>query len=631
MAKKIHKSVVDFLKKWPDNRKRSELFRKEYDETFLEIDNFMRGNQWTRAQRNKPWMSTPIDNTLHKVKNAKLAMISETELRIKIKPLKSVDIDKADKLGEIIQSYYDHVNFTSALLETKKASRSSPIGYFKLKFDGSKLPGTSKNIQKGDFAGKSIAAPNVFWDPTAYNDETLSYIYEVHTLTIDELKNTAGYDQEVVDDIVDHATKVTGEDPDNGDVLDRTYSLSKDKKTVTIYEISYRWKKSPNSDYLYGEIHTALQDGNAENEISKRPLFAKTDLGTRNHFIIPLREYKFEHEFMGRSTVQLVLDKVKEINKIDAITSNIANQMQNVMKVVSSESGIDPAWLAKYGTAGGLVIVSKTEINNAIKTIPPVAIPSELLSYRASNKADIYDVANINNAASGAGVASLNSSDGVNKLIMQSQSQEVEPMTNYEDFLKTIIIMMSDLLIKNIKKAERRIDSKDPHSGHEYKFVNIDFTEFKGLRFDTSVDIVMTEYQKQQQKQEVMQIMSLQAAMKKDILTPEMIIKLFGFPDEDIMLSKMQEDKNHKNDNDMLDIAQRAAMIMANEIEHQDEQSENISIEQMAQVAATEAMQRHGESSEGQQEGQPQQGGEQQPSGAAAPQLPVGNNPHTMG
>lgn len=97
-----------------------------------------------------------------------------------------------------------------------------------------------------------------------------------------------------------------------------------------------------------------------------QPLYAKADLKINRFPIIGLREFKEAHEFVGRSSCQLILDKVKSINEYDAIAGNILSQLSNQQKLVSSASGIDPKMLAKYGNAPGLVISTNTDVNNSI-------------------------------------------------------------------------------------------------------------------------------------------------------------------------------------------------------------------------------------------------------------------------
>lgn len=616
-------SIKDFMSKWADKRMRSYIFRQQYDGMFNEIDTFLRGEQWNNANQSNTWQSRPVTNYSHKIQQAKVAVIAEKDMSIILKPLFEDDIKAADTLQRVVQSYWEHSGIKEKIDYTKLDSRGFPVGYAKILFDGSVIVGTENNLQLGDF-NVSVPKPmNIYWEPKAYDYKELNYIYETKIVSLKELKETKGYNQDVIADAEDYIESVRAARAANGDeaseVLNRNYDLVNDEDgnpEFVLYEIHYRWKPSPAADFKYGIIHTISAGTTDEDTVEQTPLWSKADLGTNGHAIIPLYEFKYPHEFIGRSTVQLTLDNQKQINKVDSIIATAANQAQNNQKIVAQDSGIDPAVLAKYGAAAGLVLVTKTDINNSVKYLEPAKISQELIGYKREKKEDMMDVAGVTAASLGQNAGSVTTSAGVNSLIAQSQGIDAIPKTNYKIFLKHIISRMIELIVKNGKKVQRRIDNKDPNKDEEYSFIEFDPAEMKGKQFDISVDIRMTEAEKQRQKQEVMQLLSLQASMGTQILTNEDIVDLMDFPDKDRFLANMAARKEQEKNETDVQIGQIAAMIMAQEIQDHSSGNDSVSIQDMAQLAATEAVKRVKQEKNGIKAGGSPAGA----AGAAAPQ-----------
>ena len=239
-----------------------------------------------------------------------------------------------------------------------------------------------------------------------------------------------------------------------------------------------------------------------------------------------------------------------------------------------------------------------------------------MLTLKNDLKKEMYEIANVTSAGTGAGSGSLNSSTGVSKLIGQSESMDVVPKENYRIFLKRIYRTMFELIVGNLKKVERRIDNHDPDVDAEYGFEDFDLSKMKDLEYNINMDIRLTRSEIEQQKQEVMQIMSLQAQSGKEILTEATIIELMNFPDKDRILATLHEQKQGDAKQREMQIATAAAMAMAQEIQNPQGGNESASVQDMAQMAATEAVQEVDSQKKG--------GGNQQQvggaAGAAAPQ-----------
>ena len=589
-------AIKKFMNGWGKKREQALTFRQQYDETFREIDSFIRGEQWNDVAKKDPWTPRPVNNILHLVQQAKLSKISESKIETKLLPLSSTDVEVVEKMESMMSSYWKHSGVQHVINDVKSDSRSFPIGYIKVAFDGTAIVGTQNNLQKGDFKFESLAPMNVYWDPRGYRTENMEFMYETKKVSLEDIKNTAKYDQDVVKDIEDYVNSLDVSNEDSGEVLNRNYDLESDNSDVfTLYVISFRWKSSLGADYKYGEIHTVSKGGGED--IENIPLWAKADLKIKRHPIIPLREFRNTHEFLGKSTVQIVLNKQKSVNRVDSIITNVATQLSNQQKIVSVSSGIDPKALAKYGNAAGLVLATKGDVNNSVSYIKPPEIPNSLIQYKKESKEDIYEVANITPASLGKSAGSITTAGGVNAMIGQSYGMESVPKSNYKLFIEKIYRTMLEYVVGNFKKVERRIDNHDPDKDVSFGFETFDIKEFKNKDFDMYIDVRATEAELQQQKQEVMQLLGLQAQMGVEIISIPTAIELLKFPDSDRLLAayyekqekqkqEQEQAQSNQTKSQVQQAAFRAALLMAQEIEQNDGKHDNVSIQEMAKMAA---------------------------------------------
>ncbi|WP_164703629.1 hypothetical protein, partial [Escherichia coli] len=112
-----------------------------------------------------------------------------------------------------------------------------------------------------------------------------------------------------------------------------------------------------------------------------------------------------DNSFWGTSVSMDILENQKVINKTAQAASIIGTLHQNPQKVVLRESGINAAEMSRTGTLPGKVWTSN--IPNAVETIQPPDIPKGLFEIEDRMKADIKEIAGINEAYVGESVGSL--------------------------------------------------------------------------------------------------------------------------------------------------------------------------------------------------------------------------------
>jgi hypothetical protein len=256
-------------------------------------------------------------------------------------------------------------------------------------------------------------------------------------------------------------------------------------------------------------------------------------------------------DFWGISDCQLILPNVKMINKVQSIIGTLATLYQNPQKVVYEGSGIDPRIVSKYGNAFGLVLLSKSpDLRNAITNVQPADIPMTLLNYIQFLKQDIEDFSGINSFASGTSSGSLQTSAGVQSMIQRSLVGEQDEYLAFERFLEKISnAMLQNAIEYYTDDRVMRMRDSDPNHDYEYEYVPFNADEFKDIAWDFSIDIVQKMKNSDQNKQQVMQMLSewqLQYSPGIPLVTPADIVKAFDPPNRDAILARIEQQEGQQ-------------------------------------------------------------------------------------
>lgn len=140
----------------------------------------------------------------------------------------------------------------------------------------------------------------------------------------------------------------------------------------------------------------------------------------------------------------------------------------------------------------------------------------------------------------------------------------------------------------------------------------------------------MTQAEIQEQKQQVMQILGLQAQSGQQILSEPTIIDLMDFPDKDRLLAAYYAKQDAQDQQKAMQVATVAIQKMMTEIQNPQSDAENTDMPTLMNIAATEAVQEvYGQAPQGAQQATPsangvgQGAGAPQPAAQAAQQIPA--------
>ena len=533
-------------------------FRRQYiDLRWKELDAFDRGEQWSIAGQMPSWIPKPSTNYVSKVKRYKTGNLMLEDYLGELKPLAPENEAQIWMLQRFYEQLWDKLNMKYQILNVVRTSRLLGTGILYVGWDEGYIGGTRGHLYQGEILVKEIEPSTFFVDPTAFSLEEALYCGTFIRTTEDHILMDPTIEEKYKKDFKERRRVYTGASgqEDRGEIYyNRDFGTYQDMEVVDLMAI---YEKVPNDDGLGYTIRVSyIADG----------VLIKTveELKPNNFPFVVLYQHKQRMDFWGISDCELILPNVKMINKVQSIIGTLATLYQNPQKVVFEGSGIDPRIVSKYGNAFGLVLMSKSpDLRNAISHVQPADIPLTLLNYVEFLKNDIEDFTGISQFASGASSGSVQTSAGINSMIARSLVGEQDEFLMFEQFLEKIsYALLNNAIEYYTDDRVMRMRDTNPNNDFEYEYIPFNAAEFQELAWDFSIDIAQKLKHTDQNKQQIMQMLSewqMQYSPGVALVTASDIVKAFNPPNRDAILERIQQ-QEQQQDYEMA--AQMAQVVM---------------------------------------------------------------------
>lgn len=582
---------------WQKAKDAIDFRRQRKDNTWRELDSFDRGDQWNDKGSMPSWIPKPSTNYINHVKKLKTGELIVDDYLGELKPLAPEQADNIFLLQKSYEQLWEKLNVRFKIVDTVQTSRLLGTGILYVGWDENYIGGTRGHLYQGEIMISPIEPTTFFLDPQAFDLEEALYCGTYTRTTVDHIKADASIEKEAKKKFIDNRknNQYASEDQGTrGEIYARDYSSYQEDivDLITFYE------KEANEDGGFSINVTYIADGIILKEVKgiKPNVFP---------FII-LRQHDARQDFWGISDCQLILPNVKMINKVQSIIGTIATLYQNPQKIVYEGAGIDPRIVSKYGNAYGLVYLSKhPDLQNVIKNVEVADIPQALMAYIEFLKRDIQEFTGLTDISTGQGAGSLQTSAGVQSLIERSLVGNQSEYVAFEKFLEKLSYMIITLAIEYYTDDRlMRMKAEDPNGDVEYEYIPFTAEFFKDIAWDFSIDITSKLKHTEQSNQEKMRMLAewqLQYAPDISIVTPEDMIKAFNPANRDIILARIEQERQQKSMENAQAIAQQIMQAM-----------EQIQIQQMEmEQAQAQAMP------------QPMEGGGMEPGTPMSPEMQV--------
>jgi hypothetical protein len=566
---------------WQKAKDAIDFRRQKKDATWRELDLFDRGQQWDEKGNMPSWIPKPSSNYVNHVKKLKTGELLIDSYLGELKPLAPEQADNIFLLQKSYEQLWEKLNVRYFVQETIRTSRLLGTGILYVGWDENYIGGTRGHLYQGEILLTPIEPSKFFIDPQAFELEEALYCGTYTRTTVDHIKADASIEASAKKKFVENRknNQYASEDQGTrGEIYgNRDYSSYQEDVVdlITYYE------KEVNDEGGFSINVTYVADGIILKEVKgiKPNVFP---------FVI-LHQYKQRQDFWGISDCQLILPNVKMINKIQSIIGTIATLYQNPQKIVYEGAGIDPRIVSKYGNAYGLVYLSKhPDLSNVIRNVEVADIPMTLLNYIEFLKRDIQEFTGLTDIATGQGAGSLQTSTGVQSLIERSLVGNQDEYTSFERFLERLSYLLIHLAIEYYTDDRlMRMKSEDPNGDVEYEYIPFTAEFFKEIAWDFSIDITAKLKHTEQTNQEKIKMLSewqLQYAPDISIVTPEDMIKAFNPANRDVILARIEQERQQKSMENAQQIAQQIMQTM------EQIQVEQLQMEQMQRQAQPQPM-----------------------------------------
>lgn len=558
----------EIIRKYFRRFQKAENAMGELHRLWKTLDLFDRGKQWDNVKI-PVWIPKPITNLIRYVRTTKRANLAQNIPQAEFVPMTPLDAPLVRQL----QKAYDHVWDEQKVPMTVRKCIDRGLLYgtsiayvyaeenIRGKYFGDNHP--SNQLYRYDIKVKRINNANFYIDPTAYTLQEAKWITITENLALSDVKNNPIF-REYAGEKLKNLTYADIQRDSNaaGDIFQR--SVTKTGQSLEhetgdeMVTLHIHWERYRNEEGRW-QVDVSYFLWNTD-----FLLYRIEDFKPSVYPFAVFYDEEDDNSFWGTSIAMDVLENQKVINKTAQAASIIGTLHQNPQKVVLRESGINAAEMSRTGTLPGKVWTSN--IPNAVETIQPPDIPKGLFEIEDRMKADIKEIAGLNEAYVGESVGSLTTSTGVDSLIERATIRDRDKSLQIDQFVEDLSNLIAQFILvywQEPRPIMTRMKNGDVEF-EEWKPVPLSVVENLEWRVRSNVyaKAPMTQAYKSQMADNLMQMQG-QFQFDPPIITPEEWIEMKDFPNKEDILARMQEDRIRKQNQDAQALQQAILNIIA--------------------------------------------------------------------
>lgn len=558
----------ELIRKYFRRFQKAENAMGELHRLWKTLDLFDRGKQWDNVKI-PVWIPKPITNLIRYVRTTKRANLAQNIPQAEFVPMTPLDAPLVRQL----QKAYDHVWDEQKVPMTVRKCIDRGLLYgtsiayvyaeenIRGKYFGDNHP--SNQLYRYDIKVKRINNANFYIDPTAYTLQEAKWITITENLALSDVKNNPIF-REYAGEKLKNLTyaDIQRDSSAAGDIFQR--SVTKTGQSLEhetgdeMVTLHIHWERYRNEEGRW-QVDVSYFLWNTD-----FLLYRIEDFKPSVYPFAVFYDEEDDNSFWGTSIAMDVLENQKVINKTAQAASIIGTLHQNPQKVVLRESGINAAEMSRTGTLPGKVWTSN--IPNAVETIQPPDIPKGLFEIEDRMKADIKEIAGLNEAYVGESVGSLTTSTGVDSLIERATIRDRDKSLQIDQFVEDLSNLIAQFILVYWQEP-RPIMTRMKNGDVEFEEWNpvplsvVENLEWR-VRSNVYAKAPMTQAYKSQMADNLMQMQG-QFQFDPPIITPEEWIEMKDFPNKEDILARMQEDRIRKQNQDAQALQQAILNIIA--------------------------------------------------------------------
>lgn len=502
------------------------------------LDSVDSGDLWKRLCKKFPqYQITPDTNHVNYVKENILASIYTVGKGADLVPNRPEDEGLTKAINKVMDSIWDILNVPAYQQKAGERAALLNLGITQVGWNQDIKGGTHGEWYKGDVVFKNIDPLSYFRDPFSTKMQDGTYVIHFQDHALSSLKENKEY-REYLKNYDMHREGSTKEEvafePDR-DALSN--SPSDDKRVRLIIH----WVKVPKESgygFKIHEIHTLNN-----NYVIKVVEDIKINM-------FPFAElYCNEpgNDLVGISEPAKILSSSMVVNILDGIVSTHAFKAQRPPKIVNPHSGLNIREFAKYGNDADKTFIANNPAD-AVHYVSFPPLPPGVLETVGRLDANIKGMSGIDERYTGKDTGSILTTGGVEAMLAQSTMRDVTKINLYETYSKDL----SRLVIKHlIVHGDKRKYSYKEVGVTQFQAVELDFPNIDdSIQFRYAIHVsnqLPKNRMRMAQAADAIIEKSMQyqdpTGQRPDLMSPEEWLSFQEFPQKDLILSRMEQDR----------------------------------------------------------------------------------------
>ena len=236
------------------------------------------------------------------------------------------------------------------------------------------------------------------------------------------------------------------------------------------------------------------------------------------------------------------------VNLLDGLMATHAYKAQRPPRLISSSSGLNLRSFAKYGNDPDKAFIVHGNANNAVQYVQFPALPPEIGGLATRLDQNIKSMSGIDDKYTGKDTGSILTTGGIDTMLAQATSRDVNKINNYEDYAKQLTRLVLSYLIAFGDRREYVVNESESMS--QFHSVELDFPAIdNSIQFMYALNI-SNELPKNKQRlasaaNAIMEkSMQYRDGTSPELMTVEEWLSFQDFPQKDLILERLRIQRN---------------------------------------------------------------------------------------
>lgn len=488
-----------------------------------------RGEIWNIIAKKFPeFQITPDTNYVNYIKENILASVYTVGRNASVLPRKKEDVELTDQVNKLLDNLWGVLKVSNYQLQAGERAALLNLGITQVGWKSDVVGGTVGKLYQGDVVFKNVDPMNYMRDPFAPDLHNAAYV-----IFHDE------YHKTVLQSDPDYAAALSDELVPLNDIVQQ---YSRDVGTPATkngyFRLVIHWVKvydKAKQEVVIHEIHTLNNQFVLQvKEDIKPSVFPFAEL----YSSIPVRDP------IGVSEASKILSSSIVLNLLDGLMVSQAYKAHRPPKLISDASGLNLRSFAQYGNDPDKTFIVRGDASKAVHYVTFPTLPQGIESVAMRIAGAVERMSGIDAKYTGKDTGSILTTGGIDSMLAQATMRDATRIRLYEDYTKSLTELVLQFLVEFGDK--RTYVHKIP-TRKTLEPVQVDFPKLNSSTVFSYAISIDAEIPKNKARMaaaaDAILEKSMQYAANPPILTVEEWLMYQDFPQKDIILERLEIDR----------------------------------------------------------------------------------------